>query len=227
MKNLHQRINEVMKKVETVFKDVDVAIGFNRSYSAVSHDGVAALLHRPMTDAGISFKVSVENCSITQQEKKNSKGDIVPEYRADVWVSCTFINIDDPTQRETCNGFSYAFDSSDKAFGKAMSMAVKYVLLKNFILESSDEEESREHEYKTQPKQIQPVVQKESVTNEVNNIKLLMSSLTTGFSDKDKIAKLKDMTGTISFSDLYSKSKSDLISIQNKISSELERNKKK
>ena len=51
-----------------------------------------------------------------------------------------------PEEREVCKSFAYAFDSGDKAVGKAESMAVKYVFLKNFVLESTDNEESRDHE---------------------------------------------------------------------------------
>ena len=37
-------------------------------------------------------------------------------------------------------------DNGDKAAGKALSMAVKNILLKNFMLESCDDEESRDNE---------------------------------------------------------------------------------
>jgi hypothetical protein len=42
-------------------------------------------------------------------------------------------------------------DSSDKAMGKAYSMALKYCYLKTFMLESLDEEESRECESTYKP----------------------------------------------------------------------------
>jgi hypothetical protein len=143
-----------MKEVDTVFKGATISMGNNRSYSAVNHDDVARLLHRPLAEHGIITKVSVEKVEISSRDKTNKYGDTSPEYRADVWVDVTFINADNPEEREVCKSFAYAFDSGDKAVGKAESMAVKYVFLKNFVLESTDNEESRDHEnnFKAPPK---------------------------------------------------------------------------
>jgi hypothetical protein len=148
-KNLYQKMTDIMKDVQSVFKGATIQMGNNRSYSAVNHDDVARLLHKPLADAGIVTKVSVERAEITQGTKTNKYGDQSAEYRADVWVEVTFINADKPEEREVCKSFAYAFDSGDKAVGKAESMAVKYVFLKNFVLESTDNEESRDHELTT------------------------------------------------------------------------------
>lgn len=145
-KNLYQKMTAIMKEVETVFKGATISMGSGRSYSAVNHDDVARLLHKPLAENGIVTKVSVEKVEISAREKTNKYGDTAPEYRADVWVEVTFINADNPNEREVCKSFAYAFDSGDKAVGKAESMAVKYVFLKNFVLESTDNEESRDHE---------------------------------------------------------------------------------
>ena len=153
-KNLYQKMASIMKEVETVFKGASISMGNGRSYSAVNHDDVARLLHKPLADHGIITKVSVERVEVSSREKTNKYGDVALEYRADVWVDVTFINADKPEEREVCKSFAYAFDSGDKAVGKAESMAVKYVFLKNFVLESTDNEESREqeHNFKTPSK---------------------------------------------------------------------------
>ncbi len=153
-KNLYQKMSEIMKEVETVFKGANISMGNGRSYSAVNHDDVARLLHKPLAEHGIITKVSVEKVELSSRDKTNKYGDTAPEYRADVWVEVTFINADKPDEREVCKSFAYAFDSGDKAVGKAESMAVKYVFLKNFVLESTDNEESRDHEnsFKAPPK---------------------------------------------------------------------------
>ena len=153
-KNLYQKMADIMKEVETVFKGASISMGNGRSYSAVNHDDVARLLHKPLADQGIITKVSVEKVEVSSREKTNKYGDVALEYRADVWVEVTFINADKPEEREVCKSFAYAFDSGDKAVGKAESMAVKYVFLKNFVLESTDNEESRDHEdsFKAPPK---------------------------------------------------------------------------
>jgi hypothetical protein len=153
-KNLYQKMTSIMKEVETVFKGANISMGNGRSYSAVNHDDVARLLHKPLAEHGIITKVSVEKVELSSKDKTNKYGDTSLEYRADVWVDVTFINADNPSEREVCKSFAYAFDSGDKAVGKAESMAVKYVFLKNFVLESTDNEESRDHEnsFKAPPK---------------------------------------------------------------------------
>lgn len=145
-KNLYQKMQAIMREVDTVFKGASINMGNGRSYSAVNHDDVARLLHKPLAEQGIITKVSVTKVDISYRDKTNKYGDTSPEYRADVWVTVTFINADKPEEREVCESFAYAFDSGDKAVGKAQSMAVKYVFLKNFVLESTDNEESRDHE---------------------------------------------------------------------------------
>lgn len=171
-KNLYQKMASIMKEVETVFKGASISMGNGRSYSAVNHDDVARLLHKPLAEQGIITKVSVERVDISSRDKVNKYGDTTLEYRADVWVDVTFINADNPSEREVCKSFAYAFDSGDKAVGKAESMAVKYVFLKNFVLESTDNEESRDHElgFKTPPKKTltedsktKPEIKKEEV----------------------------------------------------------------
>lgn len=173
-KNLYQKMNSIMKEVETVFKGASISMGNGRSYSAVNHDDVARLLHKPLAEHGIITKVSVEKVELSSREKTNKYGDTALEYRADVWVEVTFINADKPEEREVCKSFAYAFDSGDKAVGKAESMAVKYVFLKNFVLESTDNEESRDHEnnFKAPPKKniVEEIKAKQTDTTEKKTV---------------------------------------------------------
>jgi hypothetical protein len=67
-------------------------------------------------------------------------------YLVKVWASVTFINSDDRSDQFQTQCFAYAIDSGDKATGKAYSMAIKYCYLKTFMLESLDDEESRDWE---------------------------------------------------------------------------------
>lgn len=159
MMNLHQKINSIQKVVTSVFKGARVSITQSSSYTAVSHDDVAALLHLPMANAGIAVEVDMLECVVTPiitEKEYQGKVDKKYSYQAMVKMAVTFVNSDDPKDRFTVNSYAYAFDSGDKAVGKAESMAVKYVYLKNFNLESTDDEESRptEHhqEYNYEPK---------------------------------------------------------------------------
>ena len=147
--NLHQKINLIQKNITSVFKGGKVSITATASYRAVLHDDVAALLHLPMADAGIAVEVDMVDCQVEQiVNEKTYQGNTEKKisYMAKVWMAVTFVNADDPKDRFTVKSFAYAFDNGDKAVGKAESMAVKYVYLKNFNLESTDDEESRDHE---------------------------------------------------------------------------------
>jgi hypothetical protein len=152
--NLFQRINLVMKSVDSVHKGSTVEMGNGRSYTAVTHDDVTALLHGPLTSAGIVAMPDMADFSLEAIESKSEyQGKVTTKisYLAKIQASVTFINIDDPAEKITTKCFSYAMDSSDKAMGKAYSMALKYCYLKTFMLESLDEEESRDYERPYKP----------------------------------------------------------------------------
>lgn len=145
--NLHQKLNQIMKEIQGIKKDKTIEVSQNRSYDVVTHDNVSSLLHKPFADIGILAIPDMENVEIEILEKeKEYSGKLQKsnEYLAKVWCSLEFINVDEPTQSIKTRTFAYAFDSSDKATGKAYSMAIKYAYLKTLMLESYDDEESRE-----------------------------------------------------------------------------------
>lgn len=148
-KNIYQRLNAVMQDVTTVFKGTDVQMGGGRSYSAVSHDDVTRLIHMPLVKNGIFVEIDVLDKKLSTIESVSEyqgKQQTKTNYLAEVTVQATFVNIDKPEERFSVKGYAYALDTSDKAIGKAESMAVKYIYLKNLLLESTDEEESRDFE---------------------------------------------------------------------------------
>lgn len=156
MKNLFQKINEVMKEVKSVHKGSTVKINEKASYSAVSHDDVTALLHDPIARVGIVAMPRMESCELEIVEQtKNYQGQVTfsKNYLVKVWASVTFFNSDNMTEQFQTQCFAYALDSGDKATGKAYSMAIKYCYLKTFMLESLDDEESRDFEnnWKSEP----------------------------------------------------------------------------
>lgn len=146
--NLAQKMVNIMSRVDSVFKGGRVRITDSASYTAVLHDDVAALLHKELVQENVWVKVSILDATVTTHIKKKSgyNGSSPTEsleYMATVKCRVTFINADNPQDREDVDTFSYALDSGDKAVGKAESMAVKYAFLKNFTLESTDDEEAR------------------------------------------------------------------------------------
>lgn len=143
-KNLYQRINAVMLEVKSVVKNLTISISDTRSYKGVSHDDVTSLLRTPIANNGLVIQTSVIDSKLeTSEKEKDYKGTktITREHMASVLVEITAINMDKPEERLSIKMPAVAFDNGDKAFGKAISMATKYGLLKLFMLESLDKEE--------------------------------------------------------------------------------------
>lgn len=153
--NLFQKLNEIQKKVKTITKSASVSTGKGGgSYTAVSHDDVAALLHLPLAEAGIFVSIDVTSAEVEKIETEseyNGQKSLRVSYKASVWICATFINSDSPEEKFSVNGFAYSMDNSDKATGKALSYAVKNMYLKQFNLESVDNEESRDWESSNAP----------------------------------------------------------------------------
>jgi hypothetical protein len=149
MKNLYQKINDIQKTVKSVHKGGTVKINERASYNAVLHDDVTALLHDPIANAGIVAMPRMETCEVEIiRTSKSYNGQITESnsYMVKIWASVTFINSENPSEQYQTQCFAYAIDSGDKASGKAYSMAIKYCYLKTFMLESCDDEESRDWE---------------------------------------------------------------------------------
>jgi hypothetical protein len=153
-KNLYQRLNSLMADVTSVFKGTEVSMGGGRGYSAVSHDDVTKLIHMPLVNNGIFVELGVISSKLSPLEtvsEYQGKQQIKISYLAEVTIRATFVNVDKPDERFSVDSYAYALDSSDKAVGKAMSMATKYIYLKNLLLESTDEEEQRTFEKEQKP----------------------------------------------------------------------------
>lgn len=138
LKNLCQRILAVMAEVGYVKKDATVSAG-GGSYKAVTHDAVARLLRGPMQTHGISMHATQSDSTTTEGQTRSGS----PKLRYTSWYDVSLINADDPADRQTWRVEAHAEDSGDKAPGKSFSYAVKMVLLKAFMLETGDNDESR------------------------------------------------------------------------------------
>lgn len=143
-KNIFQRLVEVQKKVQTVFKNDVVKMSENdKGYKAVTHDDVAAALHLPLAECGVFMLPEIVEYSNSNFEKTNKYGNVTTWYRTDLKIKVKWINIDKPEDFIESHGASFALDTSDKSFAKAYSLALKIVLLKVHLLESRDGEEQR------------------------------------------------------------------------------------
>lgn len=158
-RNIYQRMVEVQKVVTSVQKNEVVKMHDNdRGYKAVTHDDVAAALHKPLADCGVFMLPDIESFETTQFDKTNQYGKTVTWYRTDIKILVKWVNVDSPEDFIQSRGAAFALDTSDKSFAKAYSLALKIVLLKVHLLESRDGEEERifENEQGHQTQKNQP-----------------------------------------------------------------------
>lgn len=132
--NIYQKLNAVMSEVKYIQKKDKT---FNKMYSYVSHDDVAAAIQPQLVKHGIAL---VSNVADVKQDGN----------RTSIVLEISFINIDDPKDQITVNFPGYGIDTQDKGIGKAISYAFKYCLLKTFCLETGDDVEKDSIDYKPQ-----------------------------------------------------------------------------
>jgi len=143
-KNLGQRIQAVMRQVEYIKKAKTVGKG-EYAYKAVTHDEVTGILREHLIECGI--RVVPRIVSGTAKSVPISKGgkpaDSSGWIRFEADFEVDLVNVDDSADRETYSTAAHADDNGDKAPGKALSYAVKAVLLKAFSIETGVNDESR------------------------------------------------------------------------------------
>lgn len=138
-RNIYQRILAVAADVAYVKKDVRVSAGSAGSYSGVSHDAVVAALRGSMIKHGVAMSVTQTAEQVTDGQTRSGASKI--RYAA--WYTMTLTSADDPEQSVAQSIHVHAEDSGDKAPGKSLSYAVKMLLLKTFLLETGENDESR------------------------------------------------------------------------------------
>lgn len=152
--SIHQRIHKVMKDVDTIQKESKKV---NNQYTFVSHDEVSRVMHKAFVDHGIVMIPTVTECtenSYSTTVKKKKWGNETPEEevvlisKTSVKMEISLVNVDNPSDKVTVSFPGMGIDNQDKGIGKAISYAVKYALLKTFCLETSDDVEKDNIDYK-------------------------------------------------------------------------------
>lgn len=139
--NLFQRINAVRKAVGYIQKDKSVSTG-GGSYKAVTHDQVTAQLRGAMIEHGVVCFPNLVS-SVMNPPMVNVDGTQAKQSRYDATYDFVFVNAEQPEDRITIRIEAHSMDNADKAPGKALSYGMKYALLKLFMLETGEDEESR------------------------------------------------------------------------------------
>jgi hypothetical protein len=132
-RNIFQRINRVRRLIGYVQKDARI----DGKYTAVTHDQVTAMIRQHLIDEGIHIVTTLRDAQHFERSE-NEK-----QYRTHYVFDVSFVNEDDPADAFSVSVPAWGVDSGDKGAGKAHSLAVKTAILKQFNLETGDNEESR------------------------------------------------------------------------------------
>jgi hypothetical protein len=146
--NIYQKISEVMKSIEYLTKDDKVEFG-NTKYKAISEEKVTGAVRKELINQGIVIIPISQECTVTELIRTEKS----VNQRADVHTKYKIQNIDDVNDYIEVESNGSGVDTQDKAVGKAMTYAYKYMLLRTFAIptgEDPDKISSAETDYKMQ-----------------------------------------------------------------------------
>ena len=146
--NIFQKINEVMKAIEYLTKDDKVEFG-NTKYKAISEEKVTTAVRKELVKQGIVIIPIMQESTVTELIRTDKS----VNQRADVHTRYRIQNIDDVNDFIEAESNGSGVDTQDKAVGKAMTYAYKYMLLRTFAIptgEDPDKISSAETDYKIQ-----------------------------------------------------------------------------
>ena len=126
--SLHQKLLAVQKAVSALPKD-----GFNphHEYEYVSSSAVNTAVRSEMDEQGPLLVHTVTKVELDTDGKRNL---------IEMWLDFTWIDTDDPQQRETYSAYAYGLDAGEQAVGKALTYAEKNFLLKTFHVGTPDDD---------------------------------------------------------------------------------------
>lgn len=144
--NIFQKISEVMKAIEYLTKDDKVEFGTTK-YKAISEEKVTTAVRKELVKQGIVIIPIMQESTVTElirtEKSVNQRADVHTRYRIQ--------NIDDVNDFIEVESNGSGVDTQDKAVGKAMTYAYKYMLLRTFAIptgEDPDKISSAETDYK-------------------------------------------------------------------------------
>lgn len=132
--NIYEKISEVMKRVEYLTKDDKVEFGTTK-YKAISEEKVTTIIRKELVDLGIVILPVMQESQITElirtEKSVNQRADVHTKYRIQ--------NIEDVNDFIEVESNGSGVDTQDKAIGKAMTYAYKYMLLRTFAIPTGED----------------------------------------------------------------------------------------
>lgn len=134
MINIFQKINEIMKNIEYLAKDDKVEFGTTK-YKAISEEKVTTAVREQLVKQGIVILPISQESTVTELIRTDKS----VNQRADVHTRYRIQNIDDKEDYIEVESNGSGVDTQDKAIGKAMTYAYKYMLLRTFAIPTGED----------------------------------------------------------------------------------------
>lgn len=132
--NIYEKISEVMKRIEYLAKDDKVEFGTTK-YKAISEEKVTTTIRKELVNIGIVILPVMQESQITElirtEKSVNQRADVHTKYRIQ--------NIEDVNDYIEVESNGSGVDTQDKAIGKAMTYAYKYMLLRTFAIPTGED----------------------------------------------------------------------------------------
>lgn len=132
--NIFEKISEVMKRIEYLTKDDKVEFN-NIKYKAISEEKVTTAVRKVLTEIGIVILPISQESTITELIRTDKS----VNQRADVHTRYRIQNIEDVNDYIEVESNGSGVDTQDKAVGKAMTYAYKYMLLRTFAIPTGED----------------------------------------------------------------------------------------
>jgi hypothetical protein len=154
-RNIHQRINAVMRKANFIHKGKEIKNAKGTvMYTVAGHDEVTKKIHPLLVEQGINI---IPECIAMVQEGSN---------RVRVDMEYTWVNIDDPEDCIVKKWSAFGMDMQhDKAVGKAYSYAQRLMTLKTLHIQSGDNDEVPIEDCEDGDEEYEPTAALTSVTS--------------------------------------------------------------
>lgn len=124
--NIYQKLLEVKKSVPYLKKD---AQAYNFKYA--DPESVLGALNPLLNNMGIILKTEVTKTTITRVEVKSKSGTKMENlYNIDMLM--TWVNVDDPTDKDVNQWSGSGINGEEQGFGSALTYGERYFMLKYF-----------------------------------------------------------------------------------------------
>ena len=125
--NLWQKLIEVRKEIDNFVKDTK-----SFGYQYVSGSQVLSKIRPKMDELRVLLKIETDDITWTTFDYKNSKGEDKTDFVIAGKVKYTWINADNPEEREECSFDIFGQqDDISKAYGSGLTYSERYFILKS------------------------------------------------------------------------------------------------